>query len=193
MDDIRELPQVIKNLRYRLFQESKDTSRWDRLAADQLGIAIYKVRQVIQGEEKPSSKELERIAEWCGRSVDDIGSAPTYPSDKDGMQKENLKFLLESLPHGGKKKAAKVLGVRPEQVSRWKTGRQPPNKGNVKDLLKYFSLGPDLDLGTVPLFLINYPIHAEAKKDWLIGRLQEMPPDKLEPHFTSIRKLITPE
>ena len=190
---MNELPQVSKNLRFRLLQESKDTAQWDYLASDRLGIPFFRVRQIISGEEIPSPKEIERIAHWCGKTTDDICSAPIYPSDADGMKKENLRFLLKSLEHGEKRKVAKTLGVTAEQLSRWSSGNQSPNKNNVRRLLRYFRIDPALDLEKEPLFLSNYPVHAAAKKSWLLNRLQEMPPEKLDPHFNSIRKLLTPE
>jgi transcriptional regulator with XRE-family HTH domain len=110
------------------------------------------------------------------------------------MTKENLRFLIGSLKgQGGQKKLAQALGVLPSQVSRWKKGGVIPHGSNLRDLLKFFSLDADLDLGKTPLFLANFPIHGVAQKEWIIQRLQEMPHEQLAPHFPSISKLISPE
>lgn len=190
--ELASLPQVIKNLRYRLYRENRDTSRWENAVRTHLGFGTYRASEILKGE-MPDDRELEKIAEWCKCSPDDVGSAPIYPADAEGMIKENIQFLLSSLGRGKKGKMAESLGVRPEQVSRWKKGQQLPPRNTQRDLLRQFGLDPDLDLTSVPLFLANAPIHAQAQRDWLITRLQEMPNEELAPHFHSIHKLISPK
>jgi len=191
---LTKLPQVSLNLRYQLYKEKHDPARWEDVAAKKLKIGLYRMRSIMNGDESLSPDEQEAVAEWCGRSVDDIGSAPIYPADTEGMTKENLRFLIGSLKgRGGQKQFSESLGVRPEQVTRWKKGGVIPHGSNLRDLLKFFSLDADLDLGKTPLFLANFPIHGVAQKDWIIQRLQEMPHEQLAPHFPSISKLISPE
>jgi len=192
-EELTKLPQLVRNLRYKLLRKTPDTTQWERVAREKLRLRTYHVRAILDGEELPEPDEQERIAEWCGVSLEDLLSAPIYPADRDGMTKTNIAFLLGSLGHGGKAQLAKRLSVRPEQLSRWRSGKQIPHAGNLRELLRYFALDTDTDLGAVPLFLVNYPIHGEARKKWLINAIQEMPPDKLDPHFNSIRKLLTPE
>lgn len=194
IEAITNLPQVALNLRYQLYNEKHAPARWEEIAAKKLAIGLYRIRPIMNGEESPSHQEVEAIAEWCGRSVDDVVSAPIYPADSEGMAKENLRFLIASLKgKGGQKQLAEALGVRPEQVSRWKKEGVIPHGNNQRDLLRFFSLDPDLNLGKTPLFLANVPIHGVAQKEWIIQRLQEMPHEQLAPHFPSISKLISPE
>jgi transcriptional regulator with XRE-family HTH domain len=191
---LTKLPQVSLNLRYQLYKEKLAPARWEDVAAKKLKIGLYRMRSIMNGDESLSPEEQEAVAEWCGRSVDDLGSAPIYPADTEGMTKENLRFLIGSLKgQGGQKKLAQALGVLPSQVSRWKKGGVIPHGSNLRDLLKFFSLDADLDLGKTPLFLANFPIHGVAQKEWIIQRLQEMPHEQLAPHFPSISKLISPE
>jgi hypothetical protein len=191
---LTKLPQVSLNLRYQLYKEKHDPAQWEDVAAKKLKIGLYRMRSIMNGDESLSPEEQEAVAEWCGRSVDDLGSAPIYPADTEGMTKENLRFLIGSLKgQGGQKKFSESLGVRPEQVTRWKKGGVMPHGSNLRDLLKFFSLDADLDLGKTPLFLANFPIHGVAQKEWIIQRLQEMPHEQLAPHFPSISKLISPE
>jgi len=191
IEDITNLPQVVKNLRYLLYLAAPDTSCWERVIHSKIGCGIHRAGEILAGEE-PNKKELWKIAEWCGRSPDDVGSAPIYPSDRDGLLKENVRFLLSCLAHGMNSKLAASLNVKPVQVSRWKSGKQLPPKKTQADLLRYFALDPGTDLTGVPLFLASYPIHAQAQRDWLIHRLQEISNEDLSPHFQSIRKLISP-
>jgi len=194
IDILVNLPQVSLNLRSQLYKEKHDPSRWEEIASKKLHIGLHQLRAIINGEETPSHAEKESIAEWCKRSVDDVLSAPIYPADSEGMTKENLRYLIGSLKgNGGQKKLAQTLGVRQEQVTRWKKEGVIPHRNNRRDLLKFFSLDSDLDLGKTPLFLANFPIHGLAQKEWIIQRLQEMPPEQLAPHFPSISKLISPE
>jgi hypothetical protein len=191
---LTKLPQVSLNLRYQLYKEKHDPARWEDVASKKLKIGLYRIRSIMNGDESLSPEEQEAVAEWCGRSVDDLGSAPIYPADTEGMTKENLRFLIGSLKEkGGQKKLSTALGVLPSQVTRWKNERVIPHESNLRDLLKFFSLDSDLDLGKTPLFLANFPIHGVAQKEWIIQRLQEMPHEQLAPHFPSISKLISPE
>lgn len=192
-EQLKALPQFVRNLRYKLYLSTRDTTQWERIAREKLRIRTYHVRAILEGEEMPEPEEQERVADWCGASLEDLKSAPIYPADREGMTKANIAFLLDSLGHGGKKQVAGRLNVRAEQLSRWGSGQQIPHAGNLRELLRYFTLDPDTDLGTVPLFLVNFPIHGEARKKWLVKAIQELPPDKLDPHFESMRKLLTPE
>ena len=192
-EQLKALPQLVLNLRYKLYLSTPDTTQWERIAREKLQIRTYHVRAILEGEELPEPDEQERVAEWCGASLEDLMSAPIYPADREGMTKANIAFLLDSLGHGGKKQVAERLSVRAEQLSRWRGGQQTPHAGNLRELLRYFTLDPDTDLGSVPLFLVNFPIHGEARKKWLVKAIQETPPDKLDPHFESMRKLLAPE
>lgn len=192
-EQLKILPQLVRNLRYKLCLATPDTTQWERIAREKLKLRTYHVRAILEGEELPTLDEQERIAEWCTTSLEDLLSAPIYPADREGMTKANITFLLDSLGHGGKKKLAARLNLRAEQLSRWRGGQQTPHAGNLRELLRYFALDTDTDLGSVPLFLINFPIHSEARKKWLVQAIEEMPPDKLNPHFDSIRKLLAPE
>ena len=190
---LKNLPQLVRNLRYKLYSKTPDTTQWERIAREKARLRTYCVRGILDGEIDPEADELERIAEWCGASLEDLQTAPIYPADREGMTKANIAFLLDSLGHGGRGPLAERLGVRKEQLSRWASGKQVPHLANQRDLLRYFALDPDTDLGSVPLFLISFPIHGEARKKWLLKAIQEMPPDKLDPYFESMRKLLTPE
>jgi transcriptional regulator with XRE-family HTH domain len=192
-EQLKALPQLTLNLRYKLYRVTPDTTQWERIAREKLRLRTYHVRAILEGEELPDAEEQERAAEWCGASLEDLLSAPTYPADREGMTKANIAFLLDSLGHGGKKHLAEKLKVRAEQLSRWRSGSQTPHAGNMRDLLRFFALDPDTDVGTVPLFLVNHPIHAEARKKWLVKTIQETPPEKLALHFESMRKLLEPE
>lgn len=192
-DYFKNLSQMTLNLRYKLYRETEDTTCWERLVGEKVHLRNHQVRAILEGEEVPEPKVQERIAEWCGCGVDDLGSAPMYPADREGMKKANLSFLLDSLPHGAKTDLAKKIRVQPSQVTRWHGGKQQPHDSNLRDMLRYFALDPDTDLGSVPLFLVNFPIHGEARKKWLVKTIQEMPSAKLDPHFESIRKLLSPE
>ena len=191
--ELTNLSQFVRNLRFKLSEEPPDTTEWGRLAMEKFQLSAHQARVALEGEEELPPEQLSRIAQLCGVSLEDMATAPLYPADPEGMARANIAFLLSSLGHGGKAQLAKRLGLRPEQLSRWGSGKQIPHAANQRELLRYFALDPDTNLSEVPLFLVNYPIHGEARKKWLINAIQAMPPDKLDPHFASIRKLLAPE
>ena len=51
-------------------------------------------------------------------------------------------------------------------------------------------LNPRIDLKVHPIFLINGPIHGEAKREYLLKQIQEAPPWLLDDHFASFEKLL---
>jgi transcriptional regulator with XRE-family HTH domain len=189
LDDLNTLSQVTKNLRYRLYGETHDYSKWEEILSKRAGISLYRAQFLIGGE-PPTDEEIQKLADWCGVSSDDLCSAPIHPADAEGILRENMKFLMESLPHGGKTALAKALKMTGPQISRWASGEHLPHQSNIENLKDYFGISPRVDLRADPIFLTNAPIHGEAKREYLLKQIQEAPPWLLDDHFASFEKLL---
>ena len=189
LDDLNSLSQVAKNLRYRLYKENSDYSKWEEILFKKVGIGSYRTKFLIEGDH-PSDEEAQKIADWCGVSVDDVMSAPIHPADAEGILRENMKFLMESLPHGGKAALSKALKITASQISRWSSGTHLPHQSSIDVLVAYLGLNPRVDLKVHPIFLTNAPIHGEAKREHLQKLLNEAPSSFLDDHFASFEKLL---
>jgi hypothetical protein len=189
LDDLNSLSQVTKNLRYQLYRETRDYSKWEGILSKKAGIAIYRAKFLIEGE-PPTDEENQKLADWCGVCVDDLVSAPIHPADAEGILRENMKFLLESLPHGGKTALAKALQMTGPQISRWAKGEHLPHQSNIERLKDYFGISARVDLEEDPIFLTDAPIHDEARRDYLMKLMREVPAETLDDHFASLEKLL---
>ena len=97
------------------------------------------------------------------------------------------------MPHGWAKRIAKDIELRPEQLSRWRTGEiANPEITNVRLMLKKLSMEPDLDLETTPLFLSLIPVAPIARKKWMQEKIEKMPPEELERFIDPIARMLWP-
>lgn len=189
VDELNSLSQAVRNLRYQLYKQTRDYSKWEEILSKKVGIGTYRTAFLIEGDH-PTDEEAQKIADWCGVSVDDLMSAPIHPADAEGILRENIVFLMASLPRGGKASLAKALKITSSQISRWAAGTHLPHQSNIEELMGYLGLNPRIDLKVHPIFLINGPIHGEAKREYLMKQLQEAPPWLLDDHFASFEKLL---
>jgi hypothetical protein len=189
LNDLNSLSQVTKNLRYLLYRETRDYSKWEEILFKKVGIASSRTKFLIEGDH-PSDEEVEKIADWCGMSVDDVMSAPIHPADATGILRENVKFLMASLPRGGKTALAKQIAVTDSQISRWAKGKHLPHQSNIERLKDYFGISARVDLEEDPIFLTDAPIHDEARRDYLMKLMREVPAHTLDDHFASLEKLL---
>lgn len=103
---------------------------------------------------------------------------------------ENLRFLARDMAHGGKKELALKLGVDPNTVSRWFSGRHHPPAEKLRDIADCFSLKSDVDLASSRLFLSLEPISALQRRHWLHNRVDALCDEDLSALFPALRKLF---
>ena len=99
---------------------------------------------------------------------------------------------MEAIPYGEGKKAAARIGITEGQLSRWKKwgDQNKPYPANLRNLLKFHGMDPDLDLEGVPVFLSMEPLSGCAQKEWLSSRVREMPAAEVAKIYPVLRKLF---
>jgi DNA-binding transcriptional regulator YiaG len=103
---------------------------------------------------------------------------------------ENIKFLLNSLEHGGQKRLAELLGVNQFTVSKWKNG-QRPTESHVVALMHYVGLPRTADLNADCWFLSRDPVGAQAMRDWLIEQASIISNDQMALYFPALKRLLS--
>ena len=107
------------------------------------------------------------------------------------MLRENVKALLDTLPHGGQLAFAKEIDVDATTVSRWATGKSvPKSQANLSAIRKYFHLPANVDLEATPLFLDLEPVGGIAKRKQLQQLLAELSTAKIDELYAALRKLL---
>ncbi len=110
--------------------------------------------------------------------------------DADGIASLNLRYLVDLLPYGGKKKLAAVLEVDGSTISRWRAGGQVPGKRKLSAVKTFFHLSDDVDLHRDLVFNFETPVGEEEKRKWLKTRIVELDSESLKELFPSLWKLL---
>jgi hypothetical protein len=143
---------------------------------------------LLQGADaKPD--EVRLLAELFKVEQEELVSVPLYTRDSSVFW-ENLRYLVDSIPHGKKETVAKAIGVTAPQFSRWANGEIKPHKKNLKLLLKLHGIDPDLDLASVPLFLALEPLSGFDQREWIANRVRDLPAAEIARIYPALRKLL---
>ena len=104
--------------------------------------------------------------------------------------RENLRYLLGTLEHGGKKALAESVDVDPTTVSRWLSGASQPPASTLERLRCYFGLPSGTNLLTHPIFLSSTPIATSERKDWVIACVREMPAEEFRALYPALHRML---
>lgn len=190
MTDLSGLAQFTLNLRWLVARKENDPLRWAfTLSGMTRGFLGSGRAAALLAGAPATPAEVRGIVEVSGRDEEELLSVPLF-GGKDEVFRENLRYLLNALPQGSAKEAARTLKVSASQLSRWKTGTGTPRPANVRNLLRFHGIDPDTDLGSVPLFLSMEPVGGFAQKRWVMCRLQEMPSDEVAKIFPALRRMV---
>ena len=185
MNTTQNIPQ---NLRCLLWRSGVSQDQWPAQLAQWCACDVARATAMLQGQEELTEPETEAVATATGVQTKEWLSGNLL--DGVDVLTENLKFLLDSLEHGGKNRLADSLGVTPGTVYKWCGGFQPPKKRHSQAILAFFGLDPLLDLTTQALFLSMEPIGSRAKREWLMSRLKGIDEQALEAYFPALKKIL---
>ena len=192
MIKIDDIPAICWNLRWLAMKKEPDFSLWSKQISKQTKNTIKPKRalQLLDGE-IPSEAELLVLVEQFGLDKETLLSGKLFESEKE-LLKQNVQFLIDSLPKGENQKWGEVLGVHPQQLSRWSAGEINPQPKNLKKLLRLHGLDPETDLKTVALFLQQEDISSFKKKEWVLKRLERMNPTEVAKIFIALKRMLSP-
>jgi transcriptional regulator with XRE-family HTH domain len=144
----------------------------------------------LEGEgEDLTSKEKKALEKATGLAPEEHSGDLLEKHDGDILV-ENIRHLIDGLPHGQKKEFAAKLGVDVTTVSRWIGGAQRPTKKKLEEIGKYFGLPPGTDLDSEPIFLWMEPISESQMKSWLMEQIQHIDGKTLREVFPALRRLL---
>ena len=181
------MERLKRNIRYLLWKESADRKDWQSKLAKWLGCSLQRAGDLLEGEGGDlTPKEKKALEKATGHALEE------HLLEKMSVDilVENIRHLIDGLPHGQKKEFAAKLGVDVTTVSRWIGGAQRPTKKKLEEIGKYFGLPPGTDLDSEAIFLWTEPVSESQMKSWIAGKLQEMDGKTLTEIFPALRKLF---
>jgi transcriptional regulator with XRE-family HTH domain len=189
MNDLDDLPVENLNIRYLVWKENPDPTRWPELLRKNVSFTIQRANSVLRGS-KLTSKERAAVVEGFNVEEEAFVTSRLFGMSTTDLLMMNLKHLMKEIPRGSRKKMAKELGVTPESVSRWSTSQNPPSTNNMALLLKYFQLDSSLNLNETPYFLSLSPVGHFSQKRWLKERIDKISAPELSKLFPALEKLL---
>lgn len=184
------MDRAVSNIRYLLWKEGEERGNWEVKLSSWLGCTLDRATALLEGEDKPlTAKEGKLLTRKAGLKAGELsGDLPT--AHEVDILAENIRFLINTLPHGEKKKFAAKLGIDVTTVSRWIKGAQRPTKTKLKQIVNYFGLPPDTDLEGEAVFLWTGPISESQMKDWISARIEHLNGKTIREIFPALRKLL---
>ena len=182
--------RLARNIRYLLWKEGVDRKDWPSKLAEWLGCPPQRAEDLLKGEgEDITSKEKKALEKSTGLAPEELSGDLLEKHDGDILV-ENIRHLIDGLPHGQKKEFAAKLGVDVTTVSRWIGGAQRPTKKKLEEIGKYFGLPPGTNLYSEPIFLWTEPISESQMKSWITENIQKADEKTLREVFPALRRLL---
>lgn len=174
-------------------QRCPDSSLWavelNKLTRNYLGFSRATGLLIGPDANRETPEEIRMLAEVFKVEPEELVSVPLYTRDSS-VFRENVRYLVESIPHGQKETVAKAIGITAPQFSRWASGEIKPRKANLRKLLKLHGIDQDLDLENVPLFLSMEPLSGFDQRRWVANRVQDLPAAEIAKIYPALRKLL---
>jgi transcriptional regulator with XRE-family HTH domain len=179
-----------RNIRYILWKEGAERKDWAPSLSKLLKCSLPRAEELLEGEGvELAPKEKKTLAKAACISLNDV-SADILETQRVNILVENIRHLINGLPHGQKKEFAASLGVDVTTVSRWLAGAQRPTKTKLGEIWKYFGLPPGADLNSEPVFLWTEPISESQMKAWIVETVREVDGKTLRDIFPAMRRLL---
>jgi len=184
------MDRLKRNISYLLWKEGADRKDWPSKLAEWLGCPLQRAEDLLKGEgEDLTSKEKRALEKATGLAPEGL-SGDLLEKHGEDILVENIRHLIDGLPHGQKKEFAAKLGVDVTTVSRWVGGAQRPTKKKLEEIGKYFGLPPGTDLHSEVIFLWTDPVSETQMKSWLMEQIQHIDGKTLREVFPALRRLL---
>ena len=184
------MDRLKRNIRYLLWKEGTEGKDWRSKLAEWLGCPLQRAEDLLEGEgEDLTSKEKKALEKATGLAPEEL-SGDLLEKHGGDILVENIRHLIDGLPHGQKKEFAAKLGVDVTTVSRWIGGAQRPTKKKLEEIGKYFGLPPGTDLDSEAIFLWTDPVSETQMKNWLMEQIQQIDEKTLREVFPALRRLL---
>lgn len=185
---------VSVNVRYLLHRNDVPRSEWTSWLARRASLDPQTAKSLVRGllaDEQVSDNDLRKIGgafELAYETENLRFQGFAYAGHN--VLRENLRFLLGSLGHGGKKSLAGELNVDPTTISRWLNGSFEPQPSTLRHIVSYFGLPPITDLHEDPIFLSTEPVSMTDRRSWLRRRIDALPTEEIRELYPALRRLL---
>lgn len=189
---INAMSYLSRNLKYLLFIKGSKPDDWAVDLSTVLKLDIEKAQGLLSGEvDTLAGADKEGLEQLTPVFPLRLSGEPLWEElDDDERFRLNLLYLLESLPHGEQKQLADTLGVDAATISRWKSGKQSPNRKRLSALVDYLNLPKDSDLRKELLFLSDRPVGTAETKKWLMEQIEALESKELSELMPAFYKLL---
>ena len=190
--------QVSLNVRYLMWRKRVPSDHWLAWLTDRTSLEQSVAQSLSRGVLTDAQVTVEQLRELARAfEFEDEGETLrfadlTHEAAVDVLH-ENLKFLFDSLGHGGKKLFAAALGIDPTTVSRWLKGSCQPQAPSLHQIVSYFGLPHATDLREQPIFLSEQPMSQVERRRWLHQRIDSLSTDDLRELYPALRRLLEPQ
>ena len=184
------MDRLVRNIRYLLWKEGAERKDWQPKLAEWLGCSLQRAEELLEGNGKALIPKEKKTLEKETRLAPEDLSGNLLEKQSLDILVENIRHLIDGLPHGQKKEFAAKLGVDVTTVSRWIAGAQRPTKKKLEAIGKYFGLPPGTDLDSEAIFLWTEPISESQMKNWITERIQQVDGKTLREVFPALKRLL---
>jgi transcriptional regulator with XRE-family HTH domain len=186
--------RISRNVRYLLWRKGVNRAQWETWLTSHTSMDVVTVRSLVAGtlnDGQMPARDVRKLAHAfeLGDEDDNLRFAD-FVSDGCNILAENLKYLSESLGHGGKKSLAAKLDVNPTTVSRWLNGSSQPPQSTLLQIATYFGMKLDTNLQEDPVFLSSQPAGLVERRRWLHTRLEALSAEDLRDLYPALRRLL---
>lgn len=190
--------RVSLNVRFLLWSRQVPRPEWVRWLASRAGLGLQVCRDLVRGriaDDVITSSQLAELSRAFDLAEDgsELRFHDLLLDSGRNILLENLKFLFDSLEHGGKKRLAASMGVDPTTISRWLNGASEPQGPALRQLVAHFGLPVGTDLKCDPVFLSVDPVSAVARRHWIRDRLDHLSEQELQELYPALRRLLEDE
>ncbi len=192
---------LVSNLKHLIWVDKKSLPKttykeYIDFAAIKCGISVERFHDILRGDVSPTGREEQQIKEHyedLGYDLTALRDADLFSENSDYMEyellRENLMYLLRTIPRGGNADLVKAVDIDPSTLSRWKKGITLPDKYHQRLICEYFHV-TDKALRSEFFFLDIEPVTTQSKKNLCKEWIDLMLPEDFEALFPAIKKLI---
>ena len=192
----REMAQQIsQNLRFLLFRKAIPRENWLKWVQKNTSIPAGRLNALVSkrlDDSEIGEAELQQLAKALGlpEDAEELRFSDLVSDSQLKVLAENLRYLLDECPRGGKKQLAETLQVTPTTVSRWLGESTGISSRQLSKLNQYFVLPADVDLRLYPLFLDVEPAAVSQRRKWVLDHLQALTDDEFQSLYPALKRLL---
>lgn len=179
-----------ENLRYLLWNEEVRREEWFSTLTIWLQCDRARAKELLCNNRRLKAVELEHLLKAVHFVERDFEAIRFIEEDQMDIPLLNLRYLLDSLQRGERKKLAKGLDVHEVTISRWYAGSQIPSPRHYQALADFFGLDRSLDIRTEPIFLAYEPLTVTDRKKWLQERIEQLDSAFFSELFPVLKRLL---